>query len=481
MTLGVDDYGIYNAVGGFVSMFWIVSSTLSGAVTRFFTYEMGKGPEGDVGRIFSVSLSLMLVLAGVTLLFAEPFGVWFLNAKMTIPAGREIASNWVFQTAIIAALLSVLATPFNSLIIAHERFGVYAFVNIGETLFLFFLALFMAHTRSGWDVLIIYAVGRLLISFLVNSFVVLYSFIHFRANCRKPGWDKFTLKELLSYSGWSLLSSFANVWGTQGVNVSLNIYAGPAVNAARGLAFTVTNSVGIFVNNFTAAIAPQVTKSLSAQEKEYFQLLVFKGSKLSFYIMLFMVVPLLMETEFVLALWLKEVPAFTVVFTRLALVAALIGMFENILSQAQKASGIIRQYQIARSILIVCTFLCSWYALRQGLSPVSVYIVGVVSAVLTVVITTVTTCRTFDFSPSQLIKGIYLPELSVWLCSSIAPYLIFRVMPSGWLRFLLMLVVSVISVAVCVYFIGFTKDEKKYFLQKLLLWIRRIKCFGFLK
>lgn len=473
MALGVDDYGIYNAVAGFVSMFWMVSGTLSGAITRFLTYEMGKGGKGDAGMIFSVAMTLLVGLIVLTLLFAEPFGVWFLNHKMTIPAGREYAANLVFQTAIITSVLNLLVTPFNALIVAHEKFSFYAFIGVGEAVLLFCLALLLVHARLPFDVLILYSIGRLLVSLIIQFSTAVFCLRSFSESHRRPGWNKGLFINLLNYSGWSLLTSFVGIWGGQGVNVALNVYTGPAVNAARGLAFTVTNSVGLFVQNFTSAIVPQVTKSLAAGEKQYFRSLVFNGSKLAFFIMLFMAVPLLMEAEFVLGLWLKEVPEYTVIFTRLAIIGAVIAMFDNILTQAQKSSGIIRNYQISISVLTAVSFVCSWIVLRSGYSPIWVYIVSLGFAVAAVAVSTVIASHTFEFSAAEIIKGIFIPDLAVWLCASIAPFLLIRVLPLGWLRFLSVLFVSEISVAVCACFISLTKEERRFVFQRLFRWAQK--------
>lgn len=464
-VLGVDDYGIYNAVGGFVSMFWMVTGALNGAITRFLTFEMGRPENGKMKQVFSLALTLLLSLGVLVILFAETFGIWFLQHKMTIPEGRETAALWVFQTAIFVSVTSLVSAPFNSAIVAHEKFGIYAFLNIGETTLLFILALFLTYGNPATDLLIIYAVARCLITFTAQAVSICYSRKHFEESRFRLGWDRELSKQLFGFTGWSLLGSFANMFSGQGVNVALNIFCGPAVNAARGLAFTVTNSVGIFVNNFTSAIAPQITKSYAAEDHQYFRSLVFKGSKLTFFIMLLFIVPLSVEIDFVLALWLKDVPEYLPVFTRFALLISLIGSFDAILGYAQRASGIIRNYQIIISMLQAFNFVASYFALRAGFSPVSVYIVGVIIACACVINTTIISSRTLHLSARDILKKVYLRDLIVAVCSCMVPTLVAFLLPEGWLRLLTVVFLSILSIVLFSLSLGLSFEERTSFFQ----------------
>lgn len=464
-ALGVDDYGIYNAVGGFVSMFWMVTGALNGAITRFLTFEMGRPENGKIKQVFSLALTMLLSLGVLVILFAETFGIWFLLHKMTIPEGRETAALWVFQTAIFVSVTNLVSAPFNSAIVAHEKFGVYAFLNIGETVLLFMLALFLVYGKPTVDLLITYAVVRSLITLTIQLISIFYSYQHFEESRFRLGWDRELSKQLFGFAGWSLLGSFANMFSGQGVNVALNVFCGPAVNAARGLAFTVTNSVGIFVNNFTSALVPQITKSYAAEDHQYFQNLVFKGSKLAFFIMLLFVVPLFVEVDYVLALWLKEVPEYMAPFTRFALLTSLTGAFDAILAHAQRASGIIRNYQIVISALQVLNFAGSYFALRAGFSPVSVYIVGLLIAFACVINTTIVSSRTLHLSIRDILEKIYLRDLIVAVCSFIGPFLLAYLLPVGWIRFLVVVVVSIVSVVFFSLIFGLSKDERGYVFQ----------------
>lgn len=467
VALGVEDYGIYNAVAGFVSMFWVVSSSLTGSVTRFITYEIGKGEKGNVQNVFSVSFTLLFILGAILLLFAESFGVWFLNSKMTIPSGRITAANYVFQTAVLSSVIGVIAAPFNSSLVAHERFGIYSALGIGETISMFSLAMVLTYVETGVDVLILYSVVRMIVAVSIHGITTTYSIKSFPETTFRLYWNRNDAGQLVSFAGWTLLGSLSGMFGGQGINIALNIFCGPAVNAARGLAFTVTNSVGIFVNNFTSAVVSQITKSYSQKDTEYFRSLVYNGSKLAFFILLLMILPLIIEADFVLGIWLKEVPEYTVVFTRLALLTAAIAMLDNILTQAQKASGIIRNYQIIISVITFANFVISYYSLKAGASPVIVYVIGVFIALCYVATSTIIASQSLGLTSGQIITKIYIPDCLVAFCASILPYLISRVMPQGWIRFLVVLGISVISVFLFAFFVGFKKVERKIFLQKV--------------
>ena len=465
-ALGVDDYGIYNAVGGFVSMFWMVTGALNGAITRFLTYEMGRPENGKLKQVFSLALTLLLSLGVIVILFAETFGIWFLQHRMTIPEGRETAALWVFQTAIFVSVTSLVSAPFNSAIVAHEKFGIYAFLNIGETVLLFMLALFLKYGNPATDMLIIYALARSLITLTILVITTCYSHRHFEESRFRLSWDRALSKQLFGFTGWSLLGSFASMFSGQGVNVALNIFCGPAVNAARGLAFTVTNSIGIFVNNFTSVLVPQITKSYAAEDHQYFQSLVFKGSKLTFFIMLLFVIPLSVEVDFLLALWLKDVPEYMPVFTRFALLISSIGSFDAILGQAQRASGIIRNYQIIISVLLVFDFVASYFALRTGFSPVSVYIVGVIFICARVINTTIISSRTLHLPVRDILKKIYLRDLIVAVCSCVVPILVVFLLPAGWLRLITVVLLSIISTVLFSLLLGLSFEERTSFFQE---------------
>lgn len=459
-TLGVDDYGIYNAIGGFVSMFWMVTGSLNGAITRFLTFEIGRQEEGRPEQVFSMALTLLLALGLLIVLVAEPLGTWYLRHRMTIPPGREVAAFWVFQSVILSSVFSLITAPFNSAIIAHEKFGLYAYLNIGETTLLFCLALFLAKARIAWDVLIVYAVARVLITLLSQILAISYSIHHFEESKFRLRWNVPLFKQLFGYTSWSLLGSFSNMFNNQGLSVAINVFFGPAVNAARGLSNTVANSVGIFVSNFTSALAPQITKSYAAGDWDYMRSLVFKGSKIAYFIMLMVVLPLSVEMEFVLSLWLVEVPEYTVVFTRIALLGSLIAMFDIILGQAQVASGTIKYYQIALSATAIFCFIVSYCLLRFGHLLVAAYCVSLVKGLVCVGISTYIVSRTVRITVGSIFKFIYLPEAVVTFVSSIFPILIYCILPEGWIRFFLVLIVSIMAVALSSFFIGLTAHER---------------------
>ena len=323
-ALGVDDLGTYNAVGGFVSMFWLVSGSLSSAIGRFINYEMGRGDVETTRNVFSMSFNIMVLLSVVVVILTETVGMWFLNCRMTIPEGRETAAFWVFQFSVLTIVSGFTVSPFNSLIIAHEKMGVYAYINIFEAVFRLLIALFLAYGDPSGDLLIWYAALWLFVTLLTQMVARVYAMRHFE-EC-KIRWvkDKKLFKELFGYAGWNFVDSISGTFSGQGVNMVLNVVWGPAVNAARNLANTIKNTVSILVNNFTLAVNPQITQSYAAGQREYMKSLIFRGTKFSFFIMYFVTLPLLLESDFVTYLWLGEKPEHLVPFLQLILITNLI-------------------------------------------------------------------------------------------------------------------------------------------------------------
>ena len=275
-ALGVEDYGIYNAVGGFVSMFWLVTGSLSTAIGRFITVELGRGDKEQLKKVFSMSLNIMLCFGIVVLLLTESFGMWFLHNKMTIPAGREVAAFWVFQISVITIISSFAVVPFNAEIISHERMGIYAYTGIAETLLRLFLALFLVYGSYRMDTLILYAIAIMLTTLGIHAFAITYSCINF-SECRfRPFFDKKMFKEMFGYANWHFIEKISTTFSGQGVNMAINVFLGPIINSARGLAGTVDSVLSIFVKNFTMALTPQITKSYAAGEWDYMKMLTFR-------------------------------------------------------------------------------------------------------------------------------------------------------------------------------------------------------------
>lgn len=472
-ALGVDDYGIYNVVGGFAGMFWSVSWAITSSVTRFLSYEMGCEGQANLKKIFSTSLTLLSLLSLVLTLFAETIGVWYLLDRMSIPAGRETAAMIVFQTSVFTSILTLVVAPFDSAIIAHQRLGVYSFTSICETALLFLFALLLVKGNISLDKLILYAYVRAAITTGIRGYIVWYTYAHFE-ECRfRYAWDKKYFSELFKFAGWSFIGSIAYMFSGHGINLTLNHFFGTAVNAARGLAFTVSNSVSIFVNNFTNAVVPQLSTSYAEEDYVYLKQMVFQSSKLTFFLMLLFIIPLTFEADYVLDLWLAEVPEHTVNFVRLSMLVSLFGVLDSVIWQAQRATGEIRKNTIITSSLHVMIFVLSYLALYFGFPAETVYVVTALCTFCIAVSNTYLITRSLGYRLGELLRSIFLPELLVLIVSALVVFAVHRLLPYGFLRLFVVVLVSSAAIVSSAFFIAYSREERVQLLQKASVYLRR--------
>ena len=305
-ALGVSDYGIYNVVGGFVAMFALISSSLTSACTRFLNYEMGKGSASRLRTVFSTSLTVHIILACIIALLCESFGVWYVNNKMVIPEARLIAANWVFQISVLNFCINLVTVPFNAAIIAHEKMSTFAYVSIFEgisRLVICFLVMWIS-----FDHLITYALLYMLVQVSVMAMYQVYCNRHFDECHYRFSIDKKLTKQMFSYSGWHVFGNSASILNRQGVDLVLNLFCGTILNAAKGISNQVMNAVASFANNFMIALNPQITKSYAKGDYDYMLSLLYRGSRFSYYLLFFLSLPIILNTDFIMHIWLKNVP-----------------------------------------------------------------------------------------------------------------------------------------------------------------------------
>lgn len=472
--LGVDDYGIYGVVGGFVSMFAIVSSSLNGAISRFLNFAMGKGDKEGLANTFSMSLNIMAILSLIVLVLTETFGLWFLFNRMNITPGRETAAFWCFQFSILSSISGFLTVSFTGAIIAHEKMGVFAYIDVGEVVLKFLIALLLTFSLGKTDKLILYAALLLTVTLTKQMFSRIYAMRHFE-ECRiRWFWDKKQFVEMFSYAGWNFLGKTSGTFAGQGVNMVVNVVFGPAVNAARSLSYTVIHAVSIFVNNFTMAINPQITQSYAAGDRGYMNSLMFRGTKFTYFIMWMIVLPLFLETEFVVGLWLGEYPDHTINFIRLTLIYNLIGTLQAVLLMGIRATGDIKWLQISMSSLEFLMFFAAYLLLHHGFSPEWSYICSVIANALKL-FTIWLLCRVqLNVSIKDFIRTVLVPIAFVTIVSFGLPLLAKMLMPDGWIRFLSVLAVSLGSASLAILFLGCSRPERKMLVDLVLGKIRKI-------
>lgn len=466
-ALGVEDYGIYNVVGGFVAMFSLVSSSLSSAVSRFLTFELGRKNVERLKLMFFTSLSIHIILALAVVLAAETVGLWFLNTQITIPADRLHAANWVFQASVCSFALGLCSTPFNASIVSHEHMGTFAKAGIMDVMLRLLVVLFIACPSWHFDRLIIYSLLLVLVSISLQCFYLYYCGRHFE-ECRwRFSFDRPCWKEMSSFAVWNFIGCTAGLLKGQGVNVLLNIFVGPVLNAARGIADQVNAAICSFSGNFMIALNPQITKSYASDNREYTMSLVERGSRFSFYIMFILALPVLLETDFILNLWLKQYPDHTVNFVRLVLLLSLSDILSNTLITLQNANGNIRNYQIAVGGMLMMNFPLSYCCLKAGFPPESTLVVALFVSVCCLILRLLFLRRMVRLSVRRYIRNVCLNTFTVAVTASCLPILLSRQMEDGWIRFIVVCVASVCCVGVSSYFIGCGSSERAFIVQTL--------------
>ncbi len=382
-TLGVEDFGIYHVVAGFVTMLGFLHGAMSSASQRFLAFELGKAGDKDMRGIFSMSMNIHILIALIVLLLGESLGIWFLNNHLTIPPERMEAARWVFHLALLSFMVTIISVPYNALIIAHERMGVFAWVSIIDVT-LKLLVVFML----GWfgtDTLILYG----LLSFVVVALVFMiyrgYSKTQFSESRFRLHWNGQLFKVMLSYTGWNLWGNLAAVMSGQGVNVLLNIFFGPTVNAARTIAMQASGALNSFVQSLQMAVNPQIIKSYAAKDMVYMHRLVCYGAKYNLFLLILLTAPVLANTEFILKLWLGTVPEFASFFLKLMIINILVDSVSAPLITSAQATGKIKLYQTVVGGILLLSLPIAYFLLKGGGEPQVVMYGSIFSSVLALI------------------------------------------------------------------------------------------------
>lgn len=470
-ALGVEDFGVNNAVAGFVSMFALISASLSSSISRFLTFELGHGDKESLAKVFSTSVTIQFFLVAVIIFIAETLGLWFLNTRMSIPDGRMVAANWVFQFSVISFSVNLISVPYNAAIIAHENMSPFAYISIYEALMKLVIAFVI--TVSPWDRLIVYSFMLMLVSLSVRIIYGIYCKRHYEEAHYHFVFDKKIVREMAGFAGWNYLGAGASILCTHGLNLLMNIFFGAAVNAARGIASQVENAVTQFVGNFTMALNPQIVKSYAVGNRDYMNRLVCLGAKYAFFLMLLLAVPIFIDAPYILKLWLKTVPDGTVLFLRLSLIVILTDVLSMTLSTAVAASGKVKTYHIRVSVLVIMVFPLTYIAYKLGAQAYFCYLLCIVAMVAKLMVKLPLARDIVGLPVGMFIKAVLLRAVPVTLLMPVLPYSLHRSMDEGFMRLAVVCLTSVLWGAFVMIVTGMAKEERKWLLAKLLSVIKR--------
>ena len=466
-VLGVTDFGIYNVVGGVVMMLGFVNSSLSGATSRFLTFELGKETEGDVKKIFRCSISIHYLLAIGILIVAETIGLWFVMNKLVIPSDKINAVFWVYQCSVVTSIISILSVPYNALIIAHERMKIFAYISIFEGIAK--LAVVYALLCTDTERLILYAFLIMTVQSLVIAAYIIYCKKHLKESSAKWLWDKELSKKIGAYAGWTLNGNLAVVGFTQGINILLNLFFGPAVNAARGIAVQVQSAVNQFFNNFLMAVRPQITKSYAKGDLEYMHTLIINSSRYAFFLIILVALPILVNTEYILQLWLGIVPEHTVAFTQLMIVSCMNMSLSLPVGYGIHATGDIKKFQIVEGTLLLTIVPVCYILLKHlHISPEMVFVTYLIIEILTQFVRVWLVYPKIKLHKRKYFTHVLYPIAKVVVPLTVIGFIIDKnYSVKSFSGLLTSTLICLLISAITIYFLGMKEAEKEFIISKI--------------
>lgn len=464
-TLGVEDYGIYGVVGGVVAMMGFLNASMSGATSRFLTFELGRGDRQRLADTFSSALIVHIGIALVVFVLAETVGLWFLCNKLVIPDGRMEAAHWVYQCSILSAMLSITQAPYNASIIAHEKMDVYAYVeilNVSLKLLIVYLLVI-----GNFDKLKLYAVLTLAVGVTIMLIYRIYCIRRFPETHFRWIWKKEYIWPLLSFSGWDLYGNASTIARTQGVNVLVNMFFGTVANAAVGVATMVQSILMQFSSNVSTAVRPQIIKSYSVGDISRMNSLLLNSAKYLYILLLLLSLPILIETHFVLQLWLEIIPEYTVWFTRFMLLFNFFAAMSFVYAIGIHATGKMKRISLINGSLYLSVVPITYVLYKFGFNIYTAFVFNVI-AVFIGCLSNVYSLRLYinEIKVRNFIFKVILPVLAISLISLSIALVPIRFYAEGWLRFLLVTALSTTTILLLT-FLSADKDTRQYVLLKI--------------
>lgn len=472
-TLGVTDYGIYNVVGGVIAMLNFLTSSMGAASSRFITYDLGKGDMAIMKRTFGNIKTIHLLIAIIIFIFGETVGLWFVLNKMQIPIERMNAALWVYQISIFTSMLSVISVPYNSAIIAHEHMKAFAYIGVVDAVLK--LGIVYLLYIIPYDKLIVYAILFFCVLAFDRIIYSLYCTRHFEETRTNFAFDKKVFKEIFSFAGWTMNGCLAGVGATQGVNILLYLFFGPAVNAARGIAVEVQTGVQSFCYKFQMALNPQLTKCYAQNNLHDMHRLLKVSSKFSFYLLLFLSFPIIFETPLILKWWLNTVPEHTINFVRLILCLTLLIALSNPLVVSVHSTGRIKRFQIIEGCILLCILPIDYFILKIfDVVPEIVFCIHIIIELCAQYARVRIVLPMIEMDIVSYFKEVILPIFKVLILSPILPLVFYLSMEQSLSSFFIVCIVSLFSVILVSYIVGCNDREQTFLRNKILNVIKRI-------
>jgi O-antigen/teichoic acid export membrane protein len=456
-VLGVDDFGLYQVVGGVVGLVSFINGSMSVGTSRFLTYELGTGNYERLNRVFCTTLNSHIILSVFIVFIAETIGLWFVYNKLNIPIDRLRPSVLVYHFSVVTIFFTMTQIPFTACIIAYEKMDIYAYISIFEVLAKLG-TVYLLRVIKRVDRLVLYAALLCFIQIVISLFYRFYCRMTIKATRYHFIWDKNIFKPVISFSGWSMFAQVAIALNTQGIAIITNIFFGPAVVTARTIALQVNMAANQFVNNFRTAVNPQIVKKYAAEDIAGSKKLLLESSKYSYYLIFILGLPIMFLADKILLLWLGTVPEYTVVFLQLVIVQSFFSVFDTSFYTALYAKGQLRENALISPSILFISFPIVYFFFKLGYSPVILSYVGIITyALLGVIIKPLLIIRIANYSIEDVVS-VFLPCIKVTVAAVIFPLVINHITNDSILSSLVVCISSIISVAICVYCVGIDKN-----------------------
>ena len=457
--LGVEDYGIYSLVGSFITIFSFISGPMIAATQRFLNFSLGKNDIAETQKVFNASLVIHIGIALLVIILAETVGLWFLKNRMIIPENRIDAAFWTYQYAVISTSFLVITYPYNATIIAHEKMKTFAYVSVLDATLR--LAVVFLLTLSPNDDLIFYAFLTMVVQIIIAVIYFIYCRLNFtETKLRIKDIGSKLYKDIISFSGWNLLGNIANVCLTQGRNILLNIFFGPTLNTPKGLATQVQGAVNQLCTNFQTAQNPQIVKSYAIGETDYMKELVYRSSKISFYLTFILALPILMKTNFILSIWLKDIPDYTTPFIQYSMLLSLIQALAGPLITGSMATGDVKKIMSVIAIFFWAIIPLGYIVLKMGGSPVSIFVVQLILFIIAHYMRIRIVGKQLNFSLKQYFHKVLLPISKVTFIATIIALFFKDYTKDSLLNILGYFVIIESMLIALIWFLGISSTEK---------------------
>ncbi len=464
-ALGAEGYGIFNVVGGVVVMLGFFNSSIGTSTQRFLNVGMRNSGGRSMTTIFSTAINVHFIIGLITVLMLETAGIWFLRNKLVIPDGLESTAMWVYQCSVLSFFIGIISAPYNAAIVAYEKMSIYAVLSILECVLKLGVALCILYFGS--NKLRLYALLLLCTSVIMRFAYSMYCRHLFKDIRYRLVWDFELLKKMMSFSGWMVFGCIADLLGTQGVNMLINIYFGPIMNAARAIGMQVYGVIAQFYTSFTISVNPQITKSYAGKEYDYCYNLVFTSTKLIFFLMVIFIIPISLRSDQILVLWLKQVPPLTPLIVNLILIEALVRSSYGPLAQVCFASGKIRTYQLLIAFLFLTTFIVTYLLFDFGASVISTFVLSIITAIIGLGVRLLVINKEQHFPIKQYIKHVWARIYSAGMLSLIVAWFFGRLLPYNIVGLIALTLISFVTTVAAMWFIGLSEIERAFFSNKI--------------